>query len=101
MVLKLLAEPAGFSDQPSVGHPHGEVVALDVRGGDPRGTTCNCNLIRSVVVPHIVVVLHQSPIVHETAERSLDGFQVGSIAVSDKLDSMGQTPLKVVHEGEG
>jgi hypothetical protein len=96
-------------------HPHGKVLALDVRGRNvganrlardfdlPRPGAIGGGILALVALltGRLAVVLHQHGVVDLAAECALHSLQIGLMAVGGELDPVGEAAAQIVHEGHG
>ena len=111
-VLHLLGERIGQPREAAHLHPHGEVLAFGVAGGDVLGIGVAVapahigpdalgGAIAALGFGCLPVDLGQHRIVDVRAECALHGLQVGLVAVRGQLHAVGEACGEIEHEGAG
>ena len=115
VVLDLLGEGVCQAGESAHGHPHGEVLPLDIAGADMVGIgVADLGFLlradaRRRAVAHVgsafvhlaAVEFHQDPVVDVFLKRSLDRVQVEPVAIRCQLDAIRHPAREIVNKVPG
>jgi len=101
MVLRLLGERVGQAGEPAHPHPHGQVLAFDVRRSNLchvrltedrflNGPGAFCGRILALVAfgsCRVAILFDQHGVIHITGEGIRDSLEVSTMPISGQLDA--------------